>query len=88
MNIINNNKKEIEHMTFHWFEMHKVYKSTFDGNFYAKITLTLPSKRFKDTVNGYYGIICLNTMEVFRMCDLIAKTDEFIEVDYQFEIKD
>ena len=87
MNIINSTKS-VKHMTFHCFETHKVYKSIFDGNFYMKVTLTLPSNKFKNVVDGFFGIICLNTMEVFRMCDLIAKTDEFIEVDYQFEIKD
>ena len=39
-------------------------------------------------IDACFSLLCLNTMEIYRMGDLTAKTDEFVEVDYQFEIKD
>lgn len=77
MNII---QKEKEGITFHSFKPHKVYQSLFNGNFY---TLA------KISYNGhccYNCLLNLNTMKGTRMCNLTAKTGEFIEVDYTFKI--
>ena len=78
MNIIT--QKEKNRVTFHSLELHKVYQSLFDGDFY---TLA------KISYNGHYYYDCLlnlNTMRGTRMCNLTAKTGEFIEVDYTFKI--
>jgi hypothetical protein len=78
MNIIT--QKEKVKLTFESFKPHKVYQSLFDGNFY---TLA------KISYNGHCCYDCLlnlNTMRGTRMCNLTAKTGEFIEVDYTFKI--
>ena len=73
MNIIT--QKEKAKVTFHSLEFHKVYQSLFDGNFYTLAKIS------------YYNcLLNLNTMRGNRMCDLTAKTGEFIEVDYTFKI--
>ena len=77
---MNITQKEIAKVTFYSLELHKVYQSLFDGNFY---TLA------KISYNGHYCYDCLlnlNTMRGTRMCNLTAKTGEFIEVDYTFKI--
>ena len=77
---MNITQKEKEKITFHSFELHKVYQSLFDCNFY---TLA------KISYNGHYYCDCLlnlNTMKGNRMCSLTAKTEEFVEVDYTFKI--
>lgn len=70
-------------LTFHSFEPHKVYKSLITGSFY-----TLAKISYNEGKSHYNCLLNLNTMKGNRMCDLTATTDEFIEVDYQFEIKD
>lgn len=79
MNIITQKGKE--KLTLHSLKLHKVYQSLFDGNFYTL------AKIHCDNIQTYYScLLNLNTMKGNRMCDLTAKTDEFIEVDYTFEI--
>ena len=79
MNIIMQKGKE--KLTFHSLELHKVYQSLFDGNFY-----TLANISYNNDQSYYNCLLNLNTMKGHRMCDLTARTDEFIEVDYTFEI--
>ena len=79
MNIIV--KKERERLTFHSLKLHKIYRSLFDGYFY-----TLAEISFDKGQTYYNCLLNLNTMEGNRMADLTAKTGEFIEVDYTFEI--
>lgn len=78
---MNITQKEKEKITFHSFELHKVYQSLFDGNFY-----TLAKISYSNGLFYYDCLLNLNTMEGTRMCDLTAKTGEFIEVDYTFKI--
>ena len=69
-------------LTFHSLELHKVYQSVKDNNFYVLVKMSY------DKGKSFYNcLLNLNTMQGSRMCDLIAK-NEFIEVDYQFEVKD
>ena len=79
MNIIIQKGKE--KLTFHSLKLHKVYQSLFDGDFY-----TLAKIDCNNDQSYYSCLLNLNTMKANRMCDLTAKTDEFIEVDYTFEI--
>ena len=78
MNIIAQKEKR---MTFHSLELHKVYQSLYDGDFYtlAKISYNNDNLIINCLLN-------LNTMKGHRMCDLTARTDEFTEVDYTFKI--
>ena len=80
---MNITQKEKEKITFHSFELHKVYQSLLDGNFYtlAKISCNNGSSRYDSNC-----LLNLNTMRGLRMCNLTAKTGEFIEVDYTFKI--
>ena len=79
MNIIT--QKEKAKVTFHSLELHKVYQSLFDGNFY-----TLAKISYNNGQSYYNCLLNLNTMKGNRMWELIAKTGEFIEVDYTFKI--
>ena len=78
MNIITQKEKRI---TFHSLELHKVYQSLFDGDFY-----TLAKISYNNGQSHYNCLLNLNTMKGHRMCDLTARTDEFTEVDYTFKI--
>ena len=79
MNIIT--QKEKERITFHSLELHKVYQSLFDGDFYTLAEISL------DKGQTYYNcLLNLNTMEGNKMADLTAKTGEFVEVNYTFKI--
>ena len=78
MNIIQKEKKKI---TFRSLELHKVYQSLFNGNFY-----TLAKISYNNGQTYYNCLLNLDTMRGNRMCDLTAKTGEFIEVDYTFKI--
>ena len=68
-------------ITFHSFELHKVYKNLVDGDYY-----TLARISYNKGQSHYNCLLNLNTMKGNRMCDLVAKTNEFIEVDYTFKI--
>lgn len=74
-------QKEKEKLTFHSLKLHKVYQSLLDGNFYVLAKLS-----WNNDQSYYNCLLNLNTMKIKRMCDLIARTDEFIEVDYTLEI--
>ena len=79
MNIIT--QKEKAKVTFHSLELHKVYQSLFDGNFYTLAKISY------DNGQSYYSRNCLLNLNTMRgMCDLTAMTGEFIEVDYTFKI--
>ena len=78
---MNITQKEKEKITFHSFELHKVYQSLFDDNFY-----TLAKISYNNGLSYYNCLLNLNTMNGDRMGDLTAKTGEFIEVDYTFKI--
>ena len=68
-------------VTFHSLELHKVYQSLLDGNFYTLTKITY------NNGHSYYNcLLNLNTMKGDRVCSLTAKTGEFIEVDYTFKI--
>ena len=79
MNIIT--QKEKNRVTFHSLELHKVYQSLFDGNYY-----TLAKISYNNGQSYYNCLLNLNTMKGTRMCDLTTKTGEFEEVDYTFKI--
>lgn len=74
-------QKEKVKLTFESFKPHKVYQSLFDGNFY-----TLAKISYNNGQSYYNCLLNLNTMRGTRMCNLTAKTGEFIEVDYTFKI--
>ena len=78
MNII---QKEKEKITFHSLEPHKVYQSSLDGDFY-----TLARISFNYGILYHNCLLNLNTMRGDRMSEIAGKTEEFIEVDYTFEI--
>ena len=78
---MNITQKEKEKITFHSFELHKVYQSLFDCNFY-----TLAKISYNNGQSYYNCLLNLNIMSGDRMGDLTAKTGEFIEVDYTFKI--
>ena len=71
---INTEKKKAK-VTFHSLELHKVYQSLRDGDFYTLVKIKCNN-----------CLLNLNTMKGDRMCDLTAKTGEFVEVDYTFKI--
>ena len=78
---INTGKKKVK-VTFHSLELHKVYQSLYDGDFYTLAKISYNNKNL-----SYYNcLLNLNTMKGDRMCNLTAKTGEFIEVDYTFKI--
>ena len=82
MHIISKETRRKLALNFHGFELHKVYQSMKDNCFYMLVKISY------DKGKSFYNCLFnLNTMEGYRMCDLIAK-NEFIEVDYQFEVKD
>ena len=78
MNII---QKEKEKVTLRSLEPHKVYQSSLDGDFY-----TLARISFNYGIPYHNCLLNLNTMRGDRMSELAGKTEEFIEVDYTFEI--
>lgn len=79
MNIIQKEKKKI---TLRSLEPHKVYQSLLDGDFY-----TLARISFNYGIPYHNCLLNLNTMRGDRMGDEIA-VNEFVEVDYQFEVRD
>ncbi len=78
MNII---QKEKEKITFRSLELHKVYQSSLDGDFYTLVKIS-----YNEGMSYYNCLLNLNTMRGDRMGELTGKTEEFIEVDYTFEI--
>ena len=79
MNIIQKEKKKI---TFRSLELHKVYQSSLDGDFYTLVRIS-----YNEGISYCYNcLLNLNTMRGDRMGELTGKTEEFIEVDYTFKI--
>lgn len=80
MHIIHHDKDRI--LNIHALELHKVYQSIKDKNFYVLAKISYDKDK-----SHYNCLLNLNTMKGRRMCDVIA-VNEFVEVAYQFEVRD
>ena len=81
MNIIT--QKEKNRVNFHSLELHKVYQSLFDGNYY-----TLAKISYNNGQSYYNCLLNLNTMKGYCISDLTARTGEFVEVSHSLNINE